>query len=97
MTSEASSRPIGSARIERLMTLHPALAVTKYDVLEREGRLIVEVEGREPEARMWRTAIDGRIYPSHTDVRGVRRQLVYGLGIEVQVVNVPAGFDRLAG
>jgi hypothetical protein len=71
---------------QRLISAHPELANTLHEVTARDGQVIVEVEGAHYQARMWRAAIEGRIYPSHVDAQGVRRQLVLGRHIQVQVV-----------
>ena len=79
--------------VERVIAAHPQLAKMDYTVIERDGTVTVEVYGSHFEARAWRAAINGRICPSHVDVHGVRRQLVVGWHVQVQVVEPAASVD----
>ena len=74
------------AWVERLIAIHPELAGMKQEVIERDGHVTVKVRGAYREAMAWRSAISGRIYPSHVDTHGARQQLVVGSGVEVQIV-----------
>jgi hypothetical protein len=77
------------AWVENLIAATPLLAAMRYVVAERDGVVAVEVQGAHYEARAWRHAINGRICPSHIDVHGVRRQLIIGARVQVQVVHDP--------
>jgi hypothetical protein len=77
------------AWVENLIAATPVLAAMRHVVVERDGIVAVEVQGAHYEARAWRHAINGRICPSHIDVNGVRRQLVIGMRVQVQVVHDP--------
>ena len=68
------------AYVENLIVSNTVLQATRHRVAVVGGKVAVEVEGSHREARAW------RIFPSHVDVHGVRRQLVIGAGVEVQVV-----------
>jgi hypothetical protein len=73
-----------------LIARHPKLSETAYQVMIRlDGHVAIEVQGSWREAMLWRAAISGRIYPSHVDVHGIRRQLVIGRGVQVQVIEHP--------
>ena len=74
------------AYVENLIVSNTVLQATRHRVAVVGGKVAVEVEGSHREARAWRNAIAGQIFPSHVDVHGVRRQLVIGAGVEVQVV-----------
>lgn len=76
--------------LQQMLARHPELTSMRYQIAERDGQVIVEVSGAHYEARAWRAAINGRITPSHIDLHGVRRQLVLGTRIAVQVVQHPA-------
>lgn len=78
------------AWVMKLITLHAELAAMPHHVTESHGGVQVEVHGAHYEARAWRAAINGRICPSHIDRYGVRRQLVVGSRVQVQVVQYPA-------
>jgi len=75
--------------VENLIAATPLLAAMRHAVAERDGMVSVEVQGAHYEARAWRHAINGRICPSHIDVHGVRRQLVIGMRVQVQVIHDP--------
>ncbi|MFF0269922.1 hypothetical protein [Kribbella sp. NPDC004536] len=79
--------------VRSLIANSPQLAKMNYTLIERDGTITVEVRGSHFEARAWRAAINGRICPSHVDVHGVRRQLVVGWHVQVQVVEPPAAVD----
>ncbi|GAA3580620.1 hypothetical protein [Kribbella ginsengisoli] len=76
--------------LQQMLARHPELASMHYQIAERDGLVSVEVSGANYEARAWRAAINGRITPSYIDQHGVRRQLVIGTRIAVQVVQYPA-------
>jgi len=75
--------------VENLIAATPILAAMRHVVAERDGVVAVEVQGAHYEARAWRHAIEGRIMPSHIDVHGVRRQLIIGARVQIQVVHDP--------
>jgi len=77
------------AWVENLIAATPLLAAMRHVVAERDGIVSVEVQGAHYEARAWRHAINGRICPSHIDVHGVRRQLIIGARVQIQVVHDP--------
>ncbi|NEA37545.1 hypothetical protein [Streptomyces sp. SID13031] len=86
MNTELQNMAADVAMVERLIAFHPELADTAYQVhIQLGGDIVVEVQGSHYEAMLWGAAIDGPIYPSHVDMRGVRRQLVLGRGVRVQV------------
>lgn len=74
------------AYVENLIVSNTVLQGTRHRVALVDGKVSVEVQGSHWEARAWRNAIAGRIFPSHVDVHGVRRQLVVGARVGVQVV-----------
>lgn len=82
---------------EQLISVHPELTSSRFDVTTRAGQVVVEVEGSHYQARMWRAAVGGRIYPSHVDAHGVRRQLVLGRRIHVMVVDHPSNQSARRG
>lgn len=83
------------AYVDRLMKAHPELTRTRVEIAVQDGRVSVEVHGSHREARAWRHAIDGRIMPHYVDVRGVRRQLIIGHGMCVEVVEHPPAGGEL--
>lgn len=87
MNTKLSSVTTDRVTLERLIELHPDLANTPWRLATRsDGFLAIEVEGAHREAMLWRAAIFGRIYPSYIDRHGVRRQLVVGSGVQVQMI-----------
>lgn len=83
--------------VEAIIARHTELQATRHTVaMQDDGRVAVEVMGAHWEARAWRHAIDGRILPSHTDVHGVRRQVVVCLRVQVCVVEYPANFGDVS-
>ncbi|MFC0626037.1 hypothetical protein [Kribbella deserti] len=77
------------AWVKALIARRTDLALMRHRVKEIDGHVAVEVDGAHYEARAWRAAIDGRIYPSHIDVHGIRHQLVIGSRVSVHVVQHP--------
>lgn len=72
--------------VEHLIEQHTELQATKHHVYTAGQQVYVEVQGTHYEARAWRAAISGRIFPSHVDRHGVRRQLVVGTHVLVEVI-----------
>jgi len=89
MTIERDQAATDLAWVELLITTHAVLSKMRHRVIEQAGVVSVEVEGAHYEARAWRSAINGRILPSHIDAHGVRRQVVIGTRVQVQVVEYP--------
>lgn len=72
--------------VERVIAASTVLQATKHRVAEVNGIVTVEVEGSHWEARAWRHAFNGRIDPSYFDAHHVRRQDVYALRCNIQVI-----------
>jgi hypothetical protein len=72
--------------IGQLLANNPALAATAWRVTIIAGLASVEVTGGYDEAHLWHSAVGGRILPSVTNAAGVRRQLVVGRFVTVDVV-----------
>lgn len=75
--------------VETLVSEHIELQATSHTIHVHDQQVSVEVMGGIYEARAWRAAIDGRGFPSHMDLHGVRRQLVLGKRISVNIVEYP--------
>lgn len=72
--------------VEQLVAEHTELQATKHSVFTLDQQVWVRVEGAQYEARAWRHAIEGRILGSSIDRGGVRRQMVLGQRVCVEVV-----------
>lgn len=75
--------------VESLIAASPALQATRPAVGLVDGHVVVTACGANWQARAWRHAINGRIFPS-TCTRGVRRQTVLSSRVEVVIVERPA-------
>lgn len=79
--------------VEELIAASTVLQATRHHVYTAGQQVCVEVEGAHYEARAWRHAIEGRIFPSSIDRYGVRRQLVTSGRVAVLVVEHPKRGD----
>lgn len=77
------------AWIEDTVTAGPWLAATKHEFFTLNGQLWVRVEGAQREAHAWHAAVGGLIQPSHVDRFGVRRQMIFGIRVHIEVVDDP--------
>lgn len=75
--------------VEHLIASSPVLQATKHHVYTSGQEVWVEVEGSQREARAWRHAIDGRMFPSSIDRHGVLRQQILSTRVSVLVVQHP--------
>jgi len=83
------------AYVETQIAQSTVLQATKHRVFTTGQQVSVEVEGAHWEARAWRAVFHGRIFPSHVDRYGARRQLVVATAVQIQVVEHPKrGGDR---
>lgn len=80
--------------VEELVSQHLELQATAHSIHVHEQQVSVEVTGSHYEARAWRAAIGGRIFPAHVDIHGVRRQLVLTRRVAVNVVEPPVYAQR---
>lgn len=81
------------AYVEERIAASTVLQATIHRVYSHGQQVSVEVEGAHWEARAWRAAFGGRIYPSHYDVHAVRHQLVVAARVEIEVVQHPRHGD----
>jgi hypothetical protein len=72
--------------IGQLLADNPTLAATAWRLTVIAGLVSVEVTGGYDEAHLWHSAVGGRILPSVTNAAGVRRQLVVGRYVTIDVV-----------
>ena len=75
--------------VEKQIAQSTVLQATKHHVFTAGQQVCVEVAGAHWEARAWRAVFHGRIFPSHIDRYGVRRQLVVAVAVQIQVVEQP--------
>lgn len=77
------------ATIELAVAANPKLAATKFELYTLAGQLWVRVEGGSWEARAWHSVVGGKIFGSTTDRVGVRRQMIFGTRVGVEVIDDP--------
>lgn len=77
------------AWVEHLVADNPILQTTKYDFYTLSGQLWIQVQGAHYELNAWHHVFGGRIFPSHIDKAGVRRQMVMGERVSVEVIDDP--------
>lgn len=85
MTVDAGRLEADLVHLEQLVALHTELQATKHSVFTLEQQVWVRVEGAQYEARAWRAAIAGRILGSSIDHGGVRRQMILGERVCVEI------------
>lgn len=77
------------ATIERQVAANAKLQATKHEYYTLAGQLWVRVEGASYEAHAWHTAVGGKIFGSTIDRVGVRRQMIFGSRVGVEVIDDP--------
>lgn len=87
MTVNAGRLEADLVYVEQLVAQHTELQATKHQVFTLDQAVWVRVEGAQYEARAWRAAINGRILGSSIDRFGVRRQMVLGERVSVEIVD----------
>jgi len=78
--------PEHTSWINTLLHDHPDIAKTAWRVTVIAGLVSIEVDGGYDEAHAWHSAVGGRIFPSFTNASGVRRQVVAGRHVTVDIV-----------
>lgn len=89
MTVEDTRHSDTMAWIEGVVALSPLLQSTTYEFFTKRGQLWVLVQGANFEAHAWHVAVGGYQVPSFFDSHGVRRWLILGVRVHVEVVDVP--------
>jgi hypothetical protein len=84
--------PVDLHWVHTMIQNSPVLAEMKHRIVLWHDLVVVEVVGSHFEARAWRHAIDGRIFPSTVDSQHVRRQHIASGRVQVLVVEYPAGY-----
>ena len=74
---------------ELAVAANPKLAGTHFNFYTLSGQLWVRVEGGSWEARAWHSVVGGKIFGSTTDRVGVRRQMIFGTRVGVEVIDDP--------
>ena len=77
------------AAIEKAVAANPKLSATKHEYYTLAGQLWVRVEGAQYEAHAWHVAVGGKIFASTIDRVGVRRQMIFGTRVGVEVIDDP--------
>jgi hypothetical protein len=89
MTAEDTRYAATLAWIEQLVAGDPHLNGTRHEYFTLAGQLWVRVEGAQFETLAWHHAVGGLIRPSSIDKHGVRRQMIFGTRIHVEVIDDP--------
>lgn len=87
--TEATKLSADVAWVEQLVAESPKLQATKYEFYTLNGQLWVQVQGSQWEAHAWQVATSGRILSSYVR-NGVRRQMIVGSRVCVEVIDDPA-------
>lgn len=77
------------AWVEQLVADTTALQATKYDFYTLSGVLWVQVQGGRWEAHAWQAATGGRVMSPAFDKHRVRRQMIIGQRVSVEVIDDP--------
>lgn len=75
--------------IEQVVADSPVLRATSHEYFTLSGQLWVRVAGAHFETLAWHHAVGGLIQPDHVDSYGVRRQMIFGVRVHVEVVDDP--------
>ncbi|MEV6413887.1 hypothetical protein [Kribbella sp. NPDC051718] len=86
---EGSTYAATMAWIERVVADSTRLRATRHEYYTLNGQLWVRVEGGNHEAHAWHVAVGGYAMPSNIDRHGVRRQMILGTRVHVEVVDDP--------
>lgn len=89
VTAEDTRYAATMAWIEQVVAVSPLLRATKHEYFTLAGQLWVRVAGAQWEAHAWHAAVGGLIQPSNVDRHGVRRQMIFGVRVHVEVVDDP--------
>lgn len=82
------------AHVEQVVAGSTKLQATKWETYSLNGMLWVRVIGAQYEAHAWHVAVGGRAFGSHVDTHGVRRQMIIGTRISVEVIDDPHTRDE---
>lgn len=77
------------AWVEGLVAASVALQATQFDFYSLNGQVWIQVQGGHYEAHAWAHAVGGRMLPSSIK-GGVRRQMILGARVSVEVIDDPA-------
>jgi hypothetical protein len=88
-TAEATRLSASLAWVEDLVAEGALIRATKWESYSLNGMLWIHVIGAQYEAHAWHVAVGGRAFGSHIDSRGVRRQMIIGTRVCVEVVDDP--------
>lgn len=75
--------------IEQVVADSPVLRASSHEYFTLSGQLWVRVAGAHFETLAWHHAVGGLIQPDHVDGHGVRRQMIFGIRVHVEVVDDP--------
>lgn len=77
------------AWVEQLVAESPKLQATTFEFYTLNRQLWVQVQGAQWEAHAWQVATGGRILSSYVR-NGVRRQMIVGSRVCVEVIDDPS-------
>lgn len=88
MTAERTAIAADMAWALQLVAESPKLRATTFEFYTLDGQLWVQVQGAQWEAHAWQVATMGRILSSYVS-NGVRRQMIIGERVNVEVIDDP--------
>lgn len=77
------------AFVERCVAASTQLQATKWESYTLNGQLWVQVKGGTFDAHAWAVAVEGRVFPSSIDSHHVRRWMIIGTRVCVEVIDDP--------
>lgn len=77
------------AWLEGVVAASPLLQSTKWEMSTLNGQLWVQVQGGHYEAHAWHVAVGGYRLPSYFDGHGVRRSMILGIRVHVEIIDRP--------
>lgn len=90
MTAEVGRLSLDLAYVEQLVAASDKLQTISWESYTLNGQLWVQVKGGGPfEAHAWAVAVEGRVFPSSIDSHGVRRWMIIGTRVCVEVIDDP--------
>lgn len=89
MTAEDTRHSATMAWVEQLVADSPYLQSTQHEFFTLNGMLWVQVHGGNYEAHAWQVAVGGLLRPSQIDAAKVRRWMIFGTRVHVEVIDDP--------
>lgn len=89
MTVSDTRYAAAMAWVEGLVAGSTILQSTRFEFYTLDGQLWVQVRGSNYEAHAWHVAVGGLQMPAYFDTHGVRRSMILGTRVHVEIIDDP--------